>query len=172
MPWLKNQVEYKADETFVPNLPNTENPVLKEQLDYIDIYSGDFKNDWNIIGHSLWCQLALHFIVDNNLSNQNVVLVAPSYNDITKNIWEENFWESLLNLKEYYNTKINFTKLNKLNNNITIFLSKNDPYINLDSAKKFYIELKNVKFVEFEDKWHFNNQSETFELEEILKYIN
>ena len=44
-PWLKNQVEYKADETFVPNLPNTDNPILEEQLDYINVYYSDFKKE-------------------------------------------------------------------------------------------------------------------------------
>lgn len=172
IPWLKNQVEYKADETFVPNLPNTNNPILEQQLDYINIYFGDFKGKWNIIWHSLWSQLALHFIIENNISNQNLVLVAPSYKGIIGDTWEKIFGYSLENLREYFDTEINFEKFNKLKNKVTVFLSKNDPYINFESAKKFYSQIKNVKFVEFENKGHFNNLSKTFELKEILEYID
>lgn len=171
-PWLRDEVQYKADETYVPNLPNTDNPKLKEQLDYIDIYSSDFKDGWNIVWHSLWCQLAMHFILENNISNLNLVLVAPTYPNIINEIWEEVFWDCLENIREYYDSKINFKKFNKLNSKITIFISDNDPYVNMDSAKKFYSNFDNVKFIEFKNKGHFNAWSETFELEEILEYID
>ena len=32
LPWLKNEIQYKADEVFIPNLPNTDIPVIEEQL--------------------------------------------------------------------------------------------------------------------------------------------
>ena len=36
LPWLREKLESKAFEVFVPNLPNTDNPVIEEQLDYIN----------------------------------------------------------------------------------------------------------------------------------------
>jgi len=52
-------------------------------------------------------------------------------------------------LKKYYNTELNFEKINKLNNEFIVFLSDNDPYINMQNAKKYYNKLENVKFIEF-----------------------
>lgn len=42
-PWLKNELEFKVDELFIPNLPSSQFPVLEEQLDYIRVYWNDFK---------------------------------------------------------------------------------------------------------------------------------
>jgi predicted alpha/beta hydrolase family esterase len=33
-----------------------------------------------------------------------------------------------------------------------IFLSNNDPYINMENAKKYYSKLENVEFIDFKDK--------------------
>jgi len=39
---LKKEIELKVEDLFIPNLPNTDNPVIEEQLDYINIYHSDF----------------------------------------------------------------------------------------------------------------------------------
>jgi hypothetical protein len=44
LPWLREKLESKAFEVFVPNLPNTDNPVIDEQLDYINVYCSDFND--------------------------------------------------------------------------------------------------------------------------------
>lgn len=167
-PWLKKEVEFKVDEIFVPNLPSTTFPVLEEQLEYLSVYNSDFKEGWNIIGHSLWAQLALHYVIDNNIRNTNIVLVAPSYNDIMSDTWEEIFWTSVDTIKVYFNKIINFNKLNKLWNKTTILLSDNDPYINLESAKKYFSQIKNIEFLELKNKGHFT----VIELEETLEYLD
>jgi len=41
---LKKEIEFKVEDLFIPNLPNTDNPVMEEQLDYINIYSSDFSD--------------------------------------------------------------------------------------------------------------------------------
>jgi len=168
--WLKIELESKAYEVFLPNLPNSNNPILEEQLDYINVYAWDFDEDWNIVGHSLWCQLALKFIEENKISNNNIILVAPSYPWLAMELEEEKFWDKFFTLEKYYNTELNFEKINKLNNNYTIFLSHDDPYINFDNAKKYYSQLKKVNFVEFKNKWHFNRTAWVNELKEILDY--
>ena len=45
-----------------------------------------------------------------------------------------------------------------------LFLSDNDPYINMDNAKKYYSKLENIKFVEFSKKGHFNKSAGVLEL--------
>ena len=72
-PWLSSEIEFKADEVYVPNLPNTFKPILEEQLDYLWVYS-DFLSGWNIVAYSLWCQLALKFIEENNIKNSKLIL--------------------------------------------------------------------------------------------------
>ena len=170
LPWLKKEIEFKVEDLFIPNLPNTDNPVIEEQLDYINIYSSDFSEWWNIIGHSLGCQLALKFVEENNIKNSTIILVAPSYPHLAKELVEI-LWNNFDILKKYYDTENNFEKINKLNNEFIIFLSDNDPYINMENAKKYYNSLENIKFVDFKWKWHFNQGAWVLELEEILEYL-
>ncbi len=171
LPWLRKEIEFKAENLFIPNLPNTDNPSLKEQLEYINVYSSDFSDSWNIIGHSLGCQLAIKFVEENNISNSQIILVAPTYPGLAEELWTEILWDSFETIKKYYDTKFDFEKLNKLNNEIIVFLSDNDPYINMANAKKYYSKLENIKFIEFSKKGHFNKSAGVEELGEILENL-
>jgi predicted alpha/beta hydrolase family esterase len=55
-------------------------------------------------------------------------------------------------IEKYYNTKIDFNKVNKLNNKFVVFLSDDDPYVNMENAKKYYQNLNNTKFIDFKNK--------------------
>ena len=158
-------------DVYVPNLPNTDNPVLEEQEEYIDIYSWDFKEAWLIVWHSLGCQLAMNFLYENNIENSTVILVAPTYPWLASELWKEILGETYDTIEKYYDFQLDFDKLNKQNNKIIVFLSDNDPYINMESAKKYYKNIDNIKFIEFKNKWHFNKTSWVLELEEILEYL-
>lgn len=166
LPWLKESLEKENIKTFVPNLPNTNNPILQEQLDFLENIEYNF-----LVGHSLWCQLVLKFVEKNNISNSNIVLVASTYPNLAEQLGKEILWDSYDDIKKYYDTIIDFEKINKLNNKITIFLSDNDPYINMQNAKDYYSKLKNLEFVEFENKGHFNKKSGVLKLEEIWYYL-
>ncbi len=168
LPWLKKELENKAFEVYVPNLPSTDNPVIEEQLEYISVYSGDFSEGGYIVGHSLGCQLAVKFLEENNIKNSKIILVAPTYPDLAEELWIEVLWESFNIIEEYYNVELDFEKINKLNNKFVVFLSDNDPYINKENAKKYYAKLKNIEFVEFKNKGHFNESAGVLELGEIL----
>lgn len=171
LPWLKLELEKKLFDVYVPNLPNTNNPVLEEQEEYIDIYAWDFKEWWLLVWHSLGCQLALNFIQENNIKDSIVILVWPVYNWLALELGKSILWDSYDNLEKYFNFNIDFEKINKLNNKFIVFLSDNDPYINMWKAKNYYSKLDNIEFIEFKNKWHFNKKAWVLELNEILEYI-
>jgi len=170
-PWLEKELNSKLFDVYIPNLPHSDNPILEEQLEYISLYSSDFKDWWYLIGHSLWCHLAMNFIQENNIKNSVIILVAPTYNQVNTNSDRELFWESYEYLEKYCNSKIDFEKINKLNNSYYVFLSDNDPFINMENAKKYYSKFKNIRFIDFKNKGHFNTASWTLELPEILEFI-
>jgi len=170
-PWLQKELNRKFLDVYTPNLPNTNYPVLEEQEEYINIYASDFKDGGYIIAHSLWCQLAIKFIEENNIKNSIVILVAPSYPWLSWELGKDVFGDSYDTLNTYYNTKINFQKINTLQNQYHIFLSDNDPFINWEHAKKYYSQLQKIEFKEFKNKGHFNTSAWVLELPEILDYI-
>lgn len=170
-PRLKIELTKRLFDVYVPNLPNTDNPVLKDQLEYLDAYISDFKEDWFIVWHSLWCKLALKFVEENDIKDSIVVLVAPVYLWLTNELWKDIFGESYDNLEAYFNIDLDFFKLNNLNNKYIVFLSDDDELINFENAKQYYSELKDVEFRGFKRKGHFCDEDWVFELEEVLEYI-
>jgi predicted alpha/beta hydrolase family esterase len=49
--------------------------------------------------------------------------------------------------------------MNTLGNRVVVFLSDDDPFINLESAKKYYSQLEEVEIKEFQNKGHFNTDA-------------
>jgi len=168
-PWLKKQLEEQWYEAHVPALSNSEYPVLEEQLsDIADIEL----QPWDIIvGHSLGCQLAMQVIEQRELTWIQIVLVAPTYNNLADELWEKAFGDAFQALYDYTNAPNNFWKLNKLENKYTIFISDDDPYINQFTAQEYYKPLENTQVVIFEEKWHFGESAWVLELPEIFKYL-
>ncbi len=167
-PWAQEELKNRWFEVFIPNLPNSYQPILSEQLETISETLKDFK-DWDIIiWHSLWCQLALHAIHKYNISWLTAIFVGPSYPETTEEIWKEIVWDSYIKLVKYNNTALEFQELW---NQYVVVLSEDDPYINLENAEDYYCMLENVEFLEYNDKWHFNNSAKIFELPDILEYF-
>nr|MDD3720001.1 alpha/beta hydrolase [Candidatus Gracilibacteria bacterium] len=169
--WLQKELNRKYLDVYTPNLPNTNNPILEEQLDYLTVYSSDFNEGGYIISHSLGGQLAMKFIEENQIKNSIIIMVAPSYPGLTSDLGEKVFGDNYKYLENYFNTKLDFDYINTLNNNYYILLSDNDPFINQEKAKKYYKQLKKVEFIEFQNMGHFNSQDGVFRLDEILNYI-
>lgn len=168
-PWLKQELEKKDFRVIIPSLANTNYPVLAdhlEDLENISLNKGDI-----IIGHSLGCSLAINYIEKKEPKNINVILVAPTYPNMTDELWEKVFRDAYEDIFNYTNEELNFRKIDLLNNKYTIFLSDNDKYINEFSAKEFYSQLKNVQYVELHNKGHFDSWECTAEFPEILDHV-
>lgn len=168
-PWLEMNLYKLNINTFIPDLPNTSFPVYHEQIKTLEKYMDFFKSGDIIIWHSLGCKLALHFIEKYKLKWLTVILVAPAYAWLWEELWRKALWVAYDNLTQYFNEELSFEKL--WNKYIT-FLSNDDPFINMWSAKNYLKQLEKVEFIDFEKKWHFNQSAWIFEIPEILDYIN
>ncbi len=163
-PWLKTELKTKNFNVFLPNLPNSEFPDCETQVNFIEKYIKNLKSWDYIIWHSLWATLALKTIEKYKLKWINFVLVWATYPEILKDL---DYWKH----KNYVETFFKKEPIKDSDNNIIVFLSKNDPYVNIENAKKYFSEFKNIKIIEFEDKWHFNSEAWISKLPEILDYI-
>lgn len=168
-PWLKKELESKKFQVFNPEMPNTNNPKLYEQLNFISKFYKENKDFDYIVGHSLWCLVALNLVEKFNISKTKIILVAPAYPWIVEDMWKIRFWSSAKYLQKYFNHKIEFKKLN---NKYTIFLSNNDPFISLEKAKNHFSKLENVNFYEFDDMGHFNEGYWVYKLDELLQFFD
>lgn len=170
-PWLKREGARMWYEVIVPDLPEAEAPVLADWLSEAHRQADELW-EWDvIIGHSMWGKTAAHFIAKYAVSWVKTILVWPSYETIEDelDLWDPDEIKS--KLIKFHESKLDFEKLNSLDNEYTVFLSDNDKYINPESATKYYSQLKDIKIIPFHGAGHFM-KSEWFEkLPEILKYI-
>lgn len=163
-PWLKDELEKKNIETIIPNLPYTDIPVYEQQIEFVEKYK-DILNEWDIIiWHSLGCKLAMHIVDKFKLKYLKLILVAPVYPWLWEDGWKKMFWDAHETITPYFNEQVSF---DELWNKYTAFLSDDDPFIDMDKAKKYLSNLENIEFIEFENKWHFNE----YELPKLFDYI-
>ncbi len=173
-PWLKGELEQQWFEVFVPDLPNTQYPVYEEQMWAIKEYADDLWEGDIIVGHSLWCTLASHYIEKHMLKKLTVILIAPVY----PTLWEElaeKLWKYLETLNKYYSRENTFEALD---NDYTVFLSDNDPFIKMESAIKHYNNFtkdnkNSVEYKQFHNWYHFSDGAPEpiKQIPEILNYI-
>lgn len=167
-PWLKDELEKQNIVALVPNLPYTDIPVYEQQLEFIEKYN-DILKKWDIIvWHSLGCTLAMAMVDTFKLKYLKLILIAPPYPWLWEDGWVEMFWEAHDSITKYFNQQVSFEKLW---NKYTAFLSDNDPFIDIKKSKKYLSKLENIEFIDFKNKWHFNQSWWTYELPEILDYI-
>jgi predicted alpha/beta hydrolase family esterase len=167
-PWLKRELEKKWYEVFIPDLPDSEYPVLDYQLNDISEIVHNF-GIWDVIvGHSLGCQLALHAIHYHELHKIQAIFVGPSYPGMTEALEVDFIGEAYDYLVSYNNVPLNFQELD---NSYVICLSEDDNFIDLEEAEWYYCMLEDVEYLEYEDKGHFNKKSSVFELPDILDYV-
>lgn len=172
-PRLKNLLESQWIVVHNPCPVNTDNPILEEQLsDLIHNYQDKVNEKTAIIGHSLWCLLANHFITAVGKKIGKLIAVAPVFkeNDIDilvqKNPW---FAPAKEYLKNYQKKDFDTKNLEDLVHEHIVYLSQNDPYIPYDKANNYYTKnFPSVIIKSFENKWHFNESSHITQLPEIV----
>jgi len=170
-PWLKREGTDMWYEMIVPDLPEPKTPVLEDWLSEACEQVGELWEGDILIWHSMWGKAVAHLIERQNISWVKIILVGPSYETIED---ELDLWDPVdvkARLVAFNETKLDFEKLNSLDNTYTIFLSDNDRFINPDSASKYYSQIDWVKIVKFHNAGHFMKSEGFEELPEILKYI-
>ncbi|MFA6423850.1 MAG: leucine--tRNA ligase [Candidatus Magasanikbacteria bacterium] len=107
-PWIKSKLEDKGNKVFCPNLPNTFEPNIEEQVQYVIDNVGFEINDGTIIvGHSLGAVVIYRLLEKLNKKVGKVVLVDPVVTD--------NFVDhERPKVTKSCNWKFNFEKIKKL----------------------------------------------------------
>jgi hypothetical protein len=73
--YVKKELEKKGYNTWLPLLPDTNNPKLKEQLPFI-LDNGEFNENTVVIGHSSGCPLILSVLENIDVKIKQAILVA------------------------------------------------------------------------------------------------
>ncbi|MBI2148570.1 serine hydrolase family protein [Candidatus Woesearchaeota archaeon] len=162
--WLKEQLERKNFEVKILEMPNTEEPKIKEWVNFLSKSVGKSDKNTYFIGHSIGCQTIMRYLQKINSKIGGAFFVAG--------------WFNLINLEDkevekiaepWLKTKINFTKVKNNINKLTVVLSDNDPYNCLEENTRIFKEKLNAKVIIEKNKGHFTSQDGGKNLEFGLK---
>jgi len=172
-PWLKQELENKGFEVHVPEMPETDVPVISKWINHLNKIVKNPDKETYFVGHSIGCQAILRYIekLENGIKIGGAVLVAP-WMTLDENTYKEEGEEGRKIAKPWIETSIDFSKILNHTDRFTVIFSDNDPYVPLQNATIFEEELFAQTFIEY-NKGHFSGEDNIKELpivlEELLK---
>jgi predicted alpha/beta hydrolase family esterase len=167
-PWLKGELEESFDlKVEVPQMPNTEVPVIAEWVGHLKNVVSSPNEDTYFVGHSLGCQTILRYLETlDNVKVGGVLLVAGCF-DI-KNLENEEI-EKIA--EPWIKTPIDFEKVKNSIGKLKVILSNNDPFVDLEeNAEIFKNKLNAGVFVE-KEAGHFTGSKYLRILTELLDVL-
>ena len=168
-PWFKREMEQCGYDVLIPNLPNTDRPELQEWVDALLALDISEDDGLYVVGHSLGGPTACHFLKQSGLKAKKLILTAPV--GVTKS-WEhllkfDGFDEDAIKrIEAFAGEKIGLSALRKHIDGVTLFFSKDDPYIPSDVVDHYAPLKGDVRT--YEDMGHFNARSGILEFADIL----
>jgi predicted alpha/beta hydrolase family esterase len=116
-PYLKKELEQKGYKVSIPLLPNTNQPTLKEQADFV-LNNFEFDKDTILIGHSSGCPVILAVLEKNPVVINKAILVSGYITKLTT------LSEGTKNLKDSWD----FETIKKHSGEFIFISSDNDPW--------------------------------------------
>jgi len=135
-PWLKNELLKLDYEVIVPQMPDTEVPVIEKWVNYLVELVGEFDEQTYFIGHSIGCQAILHFLEKINKPIGGAIFVSG--------------WFDLANLEDeeteeiaapWIKTPLDILKVKNLIPKSVLIISDNDPFNCFEINKAKFTEL-------------------------------
>lgn len=158
---------------IAPQMPNTDEPKIKEWIPYLAKMVGKPDKDTYFVGHSIGCQAIMRYLEKlDNIKVGGVVFVSGWFNlkDFSFTEFPE-YEESSRKIAEPWEKKpIDFKKIKDTTDNIVAIFSDNDPYVSLDNKEIFAKEL-GAKIVIEHNKKHFREADNITELPIVLEKI-
>ena len=174
-PWLKKKLEKLDYEVMVPDMPDTEHPVLKNWLKILEPLVQDFTADDIIIGHSLGCSAVMNLVQKLNLKINKLFLVAPVsefmlQGELPQGI-KDNFTDKDLEFsRKFIRNEIDYKNIENNVNKIYAYFSDDDPYISLKQKEKLEEKLKG-EYKVLENKGHINISEKRISISELPEII-
>lgn len=161
-PWLKERLEAQEVEVHVPQMPDTNEPKKDAWVAKLHEVVGEPDEDTFLVGHSLGCPAILRYLesFDTGKKVGGVVLVAGFAEDI-----------GIEALDTFINEPFDFVSIQQAANSFVALSSDNDPYIELDVAKRMAQNTEAELIVE-SGAGHFNHKDGFTELPQALDILN
>ncbi len=162
--WIKKELEKRNFEVIVPEMPNTDSPIIKDWVDHLKKLIINLNEKDFFIAHSIGCQTVMRFLSIHSEKEKlgGIIFVAP--------------WLKLKNLpkeeieiaKPWLENPIDFKKIKSFTNKITCIFSDNDNYVPIENITLFRKNL-NAEIITEKDKGHFSEDDGIKKVPEVLE---
>ncbi len=136
LPWLKTELEKSDYEVFVPDMPDTETPVIDKWVSHLARIVKKQDSQTYFVGHSIGCQTILRYLEASDAAVGDAIFVAGWFN--LKNL-EDGEVEEIA--RPWLTTPIDFEKVKKVLNKSILVISDNDPFGAFEENKKKFSEI-------------------------------
>lgn len=162
-PWLKVELEKLGFKVFVPEMPDTDTPVIEKWVKYLSDLVGIADEDTYFVGHSIGCQTILRYLENVNRPVGSAVFVAGWFD--LKNLEDSDAKEIA---EPWIKRPIDLGKVRKVLPKSTLIISDNDPYGCFEENKKKFAELDS-KIIVLHNAGHITREDGYSELPEVLE---
>jgi len=162
-PWLRKEIESRGGKVvFAPDLPNTNNPDINEQVDYV-LKNHEFNENTIIVAHSLGNLLLMKLLPKLKKKIHKIIMVSaplrPEFADGKKRPILENCCDFKFDFKEIKN------KVRE----VVVLADKNDHFLPISHTREVAEKLSGKFISTIGKKTHFNNDVEPEILDAIVK---
>ncbi len=147
-PWVKKELEKNGFQVNVPAMPETEMPRMEKWVPELRKLVRSPDKDTYFIGHSVGCITILRYLESLNEGEEigGTVLVAGFTDDL-----------GYKEIKNFFETPIDFEKIKAHCKNFTAIHSDNDPYVPLKHGDIFKEKL-GAKLIVKHNMGHFSGK--------------
>ncbi len=135
MPWLKAELEKLGHEVLVPNMRDTDNPIIEHWVPHLAQVVGVPDSDTYFVGHSIGCQAILRYLETIDIAVGGALFVSGWFN--LENMEDEKEEEIA---KPWIEIPIDLEKVKSVLPKSTLIISDNDPYGCFEENKKRFAE--------------------------------
>jgi len=162
-PWLKKEIESRGGKVvFAPDLPNTMEPNIDEQVEFV-LKNYNFNKNTIIITHSLGGVLALKLIPRLKTKINKLILVATPSSVKFRDKKKRPILEKCCDWKFDYDT------VREKVESISVLTDENDHILRAECGAEVAGKLSTENKIVIAEKTHFNNDIELTILNEIFE---
>lgn len=167
-PWLKTELKSRSFEVYVPEMPDTDNPIIEHWVSCLEKSIGRADKNTYFIGHSIGCQTILRYLesLADDYKVGGVIFVAPWLS--LKNLENDKEWRIA---KPWLETPIDFNRIKNRADKIVAIFSDNDPVVPLEENTAVFERDLGAKIIVEHGKGHLNEEDGITEFPLVLEKL-
>jgi hypothetical protein len=163
VPWLTKELRERGWNVEVPDMPETDEPVIANWLGRLGDVANDADKETYFIAHSIGAQTVLRFLEERGRPVGGAIFIAGW---LTVSGLDEEGWAIA---RPWLDTPIDLEKVKSVLPKSVAIFSDNDPYVPFEENKTAFQERLGSKIITLHGAGHITGEDGYLEIPEALK---